>query len=306
MARNNKRRSDLFGMLLPVLLFGLILRVLFAPGVGLDNSFDVINGSLSIASTLKPLSFSHFLASLPQLRAEHGWPRIMAEFPLTIIYTVFGYSDLVTQAFGFLCSLFGLLIIYGIARQMTGRDIASQNTALLAVAIFALTPNDIFASGTPSHSTCWFPITLLLVYLFESILRRKAGIPALLLLIAALYLLVVQFWLGFFLLLFWVAKLIDTRWRGRGIWLPLSITLVATATITVVFWGELHAWREAMLEPGMVLLVPLFLVALVSALLRLGPRARTIFLWLTCAIAALLGSLLTGSPPADLLATGLL
>jgi hypothetical protein len=305
MAKENKTRSDIFGMFLAVLLFGLLLRVLFAPGVGFENSFDVIRGSSSIASALKPLSLGHFLASLPQLRAELGWPRIMAELPLAIIYAVFGYSDHVTRTFGLLCSLFGLLIIYGIARQMTGREIAGQNTALLAIAIFALIPIDIFASGTPTHATFWFPITLLVAYLFESILRRKAAIPALFLLVTAFYLLVIQFWLGFFVLIFWVAKLVDIRWPYRGIWLPISIILVAATAITVVFWDELHAWRSAMLEPGMYLLVPLFLVALVSALLR-PSRTKAAFLWLICALAALLGSLLTGSPPADLLAAGLL
>jgi hypothetical protein len=295
MIKEQRHRVRLNWPLIAVLLFGLILRVLFAPGVGYEGSLEVMQSASSIASALKPLSPNHLLTALPELRAKLGWPRIVAQAPLGASYALFGETDLVTRLFGLLSSLAGLLILYRISRRMT-----SEIVAVIAILVYALIPLDIFYSGTPTYFTFWLPVTLLLAHLSDRIMERKAVFPVLFAMIGILLLTVVEFWLGFFVVVLWASKWIEVKLPGRGVWLPVFITLVAAVASVIAFWPEMPGWRHVLLEPGMGLLIPLFVIALMAAFVMPGRWTRPAFLWLTTAMATFLGCLAVGSQAMNL------
>jgi hypothetical protein len=306
MTKGKANRPSAFWTLGAILMFGLLLRILFAPGVGFEPGLKTVNGASAIASVLRPDDLGNFLSSLQRIRAELGWTRIVAELPLAFFYAFFGESDSVTRSFGLIFSVIALFMVYWVARRLAGPEPETENIASIATVFFSLIPLGTFLSVTPSHSTFWFPLTLLMAYFSARIIRGKAVPAVVLTLIVVLCLLLIDFWLGFFILLFSVAELIESKWSGKGFVFAITSMVIIAIVAVIINWSQLHTWREALLEPEMVLLIPLFTVVLVAALIKPSHGTNVVFLWLTCAITVFLGTLVTGSQAIDASAAGLL
>jgi hypothetical protein len=279
--------------LVTVLMFTLGLWILFAPGVGFEGSFEVMNDSSQIASVLMPLRPGHLvtlLSDLGEMNEQLGLSKLVAGFPQGLIYAIFGESDFVTRASGLIFSLASLFLVYLIAKEWIG-----TGGAILAVLFCALIPVEVFYSGTPTRFGFWLPLAVAAVYLSMGFRQRKTVLVAVVAGIAFSLLLIAEFWLGVFLFLFWASTVIDNTRPGTGILLAGSAALLSFIVWIFVYWQSLAGWQTALLEPGMYILLPLFGISLVSGSRNFRRENSEVYVWLLCAAAAGMGSLAGGA-----------
>ena len=276
-----------------VLLFSLGLWTLFAPGVGFEEGFGVMEDSSQIASALKPLRPGHLvtlLDDLSEVNEQMGLSKLVAGFPQALIYGIFSQSDFVTRASGLTFSLASLLLVYLIAKRWI-----ETAGAILAGLFYALIPLVVFYSGTAARFGFWIPLTMAAAYLSMDFRQRKTVLVAVIAAITIALLLIAEFWLGAFLFLFWVCILIEDARSGIGSLLAGSATLLSIIGCVIVYWQSLASWQTTLLEPGIYILLPLFVISLVSGFTTFRKENGEVHVWLLCAVSAFMGSLAAGA-----------
>ena len=114
-----------------ILLLALALRLIFYTGV-LDSdvieyayyAYGASHGDFQFTTAPREIQF-----------------RLALYLPLALLYYLFGVSELSTIVYGFLASMVGVLLIYGIARLQ-----ANESAGIIAALIWAAFPLNIFLS----------------------------------------------------------------------------------------------------------------------------------------------------------------
>ena len=116
--------------LLAIVLLGIVLRLHFFTGMVRGDDFNYAHTAYELAQGRSPLGI------------WAGSPRIGLYAPVSLLYLLFGPSEVTTLAYPFMMSIISILLIYSL-----GRMLAAPQAGLLAAWLWSMFPLDIFLAS---------------------------------------------------------------------------------------------------------------------------------------------------------------
>ncbi|NOH10443.1 MAG: hypothetical protein HND51_02235 [Chloroflexi bacterium] len=116
--------------LFAIVLLGIVLRLYFFTGMVRGDDFNYAHTAYELAQGRSPLGI------------WAGSSRIGMYLPVSILYFLFGPSEVTTLAYPFAMSISSILLVYGL-----GRMFSTPEAGLLAAWLWAMFPLDIFLAS---------------------------------------------------------------------------------------------------------------------------------------------------------------
>lgn len=294
----SKAWAHLYWPLIFVIILSLFVRITLQSGVITgDNvySYQMAQDSWQLADTLRKHAFEDgFLQSLIAIRGSQGLLRIFFNLPLTLIYAVFGFSQLASISYSLVASAVNIILIFSISRRMF-----NERSGFIAALIWAFLPLDVLFSGTVSLATPLLTIALLACLLMTVAFTRKRWSYLVLVILPTLLVSINDLQLGISLSLIlgsisiWFISQnyapIFRRFSRFGIYGLALMTFILTSVLLAKTntRANFSTIVQIIQSPGTFLHLTFFLISVSVVYKRQPDRALSVMVWFLSAVIGL-------------------